>query len=302
MGFPKDRRIIFSYLTAGIFLLGVVCGCGKQEARVAAQGPDRIPVKVIKVKIQDMEKTLDYVGDIKSKEEVIVYSKVTGKIIQKVKEEGAAVKKGDVLAYVDRDEVGLTFQKAPVESPIAGTVGRMNVDLGTRVFLEMTPVALVVNMDDMKIDIRLPEKYTPKVVLGQDAQVAVDAYPEQEFHGAVTKIAPVLDLETRSALIEISVPNPGHLLKSGMFAKVRLTIEKQLKIPVILKEAILGRGADMFVFLVEDDKAVQQKVKVSMAQGPYMGISEGLKEGDRVVIMGQQKLTQGALVNPEEAE
>lgn len=302
MGFPMDRRANCCYLMAGIFLLGAVLGCGKPKARVTDQGADRIPVKVVKVKLQDMERTLDYVGDIKSKEEVVVYPKVTGKIVQKVKEEGVVVKKGETLAYIDRDEVGLTFQKAPVESPIAGVVGRMDVDLGTRVIADVTAVALVVNMDNMKIDIRLPEKYVSKVVLDQAAQVVVDAYPDQEFHGIVTKIAPVLDLETRSALIEISVPNHGHLLKSGMFAKARLTIEKQQKIPVILKEAILGRGADMFVFLVEGDKAIQQKVKVSMTQGPYVGISEGLKDGDRVVIMGQQKLTQGTAVNPEETE
>jgi len=279
-------------------------GCGRNERPQAqASGPEAIPVKVVAVALQDLDQVLEYVGDIRAQEEVIVYPRVGGKIVEKVKQEGEAVKKGEPIAYIDRDQVGLTFERAPIESPITGTVGRFYVDIGTNLITTtaLTPVALVVDMETMKIDTSLSEKYVPKVTLGQEARVSVDAYPAEEFSGQVTKISPVLDPETRSAPVEISVPNKDHRLKSGMFAKIKLTVEKWEKIPVVAKEAVLGAGGELFVYIVEDNKAVLKKVTVALQQGSLVGISEGLRENDRVVIMGQQRLTDGVPVQAEES-
>ncbi|MFA5260631.1 MAG: hypothetical protein WC450_05320, partial [Candidatus Omnitrophota bacterium] len=76
---------------------------------------ERIPVRVQKVRLKDIQKTLEYVGNVKAQAEVMIYPKVSGKIIEKVKEEGAEVNRGDIIAYIDRDEIGLKFEKAPVE-------------------------------------------------------------------------------------------------------------------------------------------------------------------------------------------
>ncbi|MDP2938407.1 MAG: efflux RND transporter periplasmic adaptor subunit, partial [Candidatus Omnitrophota bacterium] len=179
-----------------------------------------------------------------------------------------------------------------------GIVGRVYVDIGQSVTVQ-TPIALVVDMVKVKIDLDTPEKYLPRVSLEQKAQIGVDAYPEEEFSGRVTKISPVVDLTTRSAPIEITVDNPQHRLQSGMFAKVRLILQEHKNTPVILKEAIIGKEPNLYVYVVKDNKAILQKVNLGIRQGPYFEVREGLKEGDLVVIMGQQRLKDNVQVSVE---
>jgi len=284
-------------LLAILLITLTTAGCGKGAGRKEKEGT--IPVRVMKVKPSDLTKALEYVGNIEGQDEAIVYPKVTGKIIEKVKEDGSPIAKGEVIAYIDRDEVGLKFEKAPVESPLSGVVGRVYVDIGSSV-TPQTAVALVSDMDNAEINLDIPEVYIPKVSLGQEANITVDAYPNVKFTGKVTKISPVVDLATRTAPLEIMIENKDHRLQSGMFADVKLNIEEKKQVPVILKESVIGKEPDTYVYAVRDGKAVLTKVKLGIRQGPFYEVIEGLKEGDRVVIMGQQKLRDGSSVEAEE--
>jgi len=288
------RKYIILSLFIFVFFAG---GCKPRTDKPKVNGI--IPVKVVRIELKDLDDTIDYVGNIKAQDEAIVYPKVSGKIIEKVKEDGALVNKGDVIAYIDRDEVGLKFEKAPVETPIGGIVGRIDIDLGQNVSID-TPIALVVNMDKVKIDLDVPEKYLPKVSLGQEAKIKVDAYPDKEFLGKVTKFSPVVDLNTRTSPAEITIDNKDYLLKSGMFAKVNLVISKLTSVPVIPKEAVMGRDGYLYVFVIENNKSILKKITLGIRQGPFFEVKEGIKDGDYVVIMGQQRLYDGAQVSMEQ--
>ena len=292
-------KINYALSISFIFLVFVFSGC--EKVKEAETTKEAIPVKVSRIEFRDLNETIDYVGNIKAQNEAMVYPKVSGKIIEKVKEDGSAVNKGDVIAYIDRDEVGFKFEKAPVESPLGGIVGRISVDIGSNV-TPQTAIALVVDMRRVKIDLDIPEKYLPKISLNQDALISVDAYPAEEFNGKVSKISPVVDLSTRTAPIEIILDNSGYQLKSGMFAKVKLIIEQRKNIPVILKEAIMGKEPNLYVYLIENSRAILKKIVLGIRQGPYYEVKEGLKEGDLVVIMGQQKLYENAAVAMEAEE
>ncbi|MBU2222099.1 MAG: HlyD family efflux transporter periplasmic adaptor subunit, partial [Candidatus Omnitrophica bacterium] len=165
-------KFSLSFLLPALLFFLVLSGCFKKE-EIKVNPVQPIPVKVIKSELKDLNKVLEYVGDIKAQDEVMIYPKVTGKIIEKLKDEGVVVNKAEAIVYIDRDEVGLKFNKAPVESPIAGLVGRVYVDIGSNVSPQ-TPIALVVNMDKVKISLDIPEKYIPSVYLGQDALINVD--------------------------------------------------------------------------------------------------------------------------------
>ncbi len=284
------------YLPA-LFILLILAGCQPKTGQSKAE--EAMPVKVMKVQLQEINEILEYVGNIHAQEEAVIYPKVTGKIIEKVKEDGSAISKGQAIVYIDRDEVGLKFEKAPVESTLNGVVGRVYVDIGQNVSPQ-TAIAFVVDMDKMKIDLDVPEKYLSKVAIGQEARIYVDAYPEETFNGKVSKISPVVDLSTRSAPIEIMIGNPEHKLKSGMFARVNLLVNGHKRLPVILKEALIGKEPDVYVYTVENKKAALKKITLGLRQGPNYAVLEGLNEGDLVVIMGQQRLSQGAEVYTEE--
>jgi len=194
--------------------------------------------------------------------------------------------------------VGFKFEKAPVESPMSGIIGRVYVDIGTQVSPQ-TQVALAVHMDNVKIDLDIPEQYLPKISVGQTAQIFVQAYPGKEFIGKVSRISPVLDLETRTAPIEIIISNSDHALKSGMFAQVKLVIEERKDVPVIVKEAIMGKEPGLYVYAVNGNAAHQRNIKLGIRHGADYEVSEGLKEGDLVIVMGQQQLYDEAPVTIE---
>ena len=282
-----------------LLVITVIILAGCQQKAEIKNAAEVIPVRVLKIALGEIGETIDYIGNIKAQDEILLYPKVGGKIVEKLKEAGARVEKGEVIAYIDRDEVGLKFERAPVETPIAGVVGRIYVDIGANVTAQ-TPVALVVNMDKVKIDLAVPEKHLSRVSLGQQARIGVDAYPNDEFSGNVTKISPVVDKETRAAPIEILVDNQNHRLQSGMFAKVKLIISMHKGVPVILKEAIIGKEPETYVYIVKDNKAALSKIGLGVRQGAYYEVNEGIKEGDLVVVMGQQRLRDGVGVQVEE--
>lgn len=280
-----------------IFFFIFTTGCRQKEEKAKAN--NIIPVRVSVVRLETLSETIDYVGDIKAQDEAIVYPKVGGKIIEKVKTDGNSVNKGETIALIDRDEVGLKFEIAPVESPLSGIVGRVYVDIGQNVTAQ-TAVALVVNMDTARINLNIPEKYLHRISLNQEAKISVDAFPKDTFSGFVKKVSPVVDLTTRTAPVEITADNKDHRLSPGMFAKLSLVIQERKNIPAILKEAVMGHEPDLYVYIIENKKAVLKKVTLGIRQGPYYEVEEGLKEGDLVVIMGQQRLYEGAQVNIEE--
>ncbi len=260
---------------------------------------EKIPVRVMCVELRTLKRSLDYAGNIRAREEAQVYSKVPGKIMKKVRQEGARVSKGDIIAFVDRDEVGFNYEKAPVESPLAGLVGRMYVDLGASV-TPQTAIALVVDIEAVEIALDVPEKFIAQVNLGQAATLSVDAWPDEIFTGKLTKISPVMDVDTRTAPVTITIPNPGHRLKPGMFARVQLVLEERSNIPVIMKEAILGRDADSYVYVVSNGFACLRPVRMGLREGSDFEVSEGVSVGELVVIMGQQRLKDGVAVSTDE--
>lgn len=296
--FVPFGEALLCFALASLLAMTALTGCQKSEP-AKQEGPKVIPVKIARVQLRDIAEQLEYAGNIKAQEEVKVFPKVGGKIIEKLKKDNDPVTKGEPIAYIDRDEVGLKFEKAPVESPLTGTLGETYVDIGANVNSQ-TAVALVVDMDKVKIILDLPEKYLPKVFLSQPAVIKVDAYPGEEFKGVISNITPVVDTTTRTAPVEILIDNTGHRLNSGMFAKVILVIDERKAVPAVLKEALMGREPEIYVYTIANSKASLKKVVVGARQGPYAQITDGLKEGEAVVVMGQQRLKDGIDVAAEE--
>lgn len=285
------------YITPQIVILAAalaVTGCGKK----AEEKAESIPIRAMRVEPRTVSRTLDYASNIEAWDKAEVFPKVSGKILEKLKEDGAPVAKGEPIAYIDRDEVGFKFEKAPVESPLTGVIGRVYVDKGTNVTAQ-TAVALVVDIDRVKVHLDVPEKYLPQVVIGQTARVRVEAYPDEVFTGTVTRISPVVETETRTAPIEISIDNPGHRLKPGMFAGIQLVLEKRENVPSVIKEAIIGREPNAYVFVVNEGVAHLRDVTLGLRENDRIEVTKGLKAGDLVAVMGQERLRDGSAVSVE---
>jgi HlyD family secretion protein len=92
---------------------------------------------------------------------------------------------------------------------------------------------------------------------------------------------------TRTAVVEIELPNPQHLLKPGMFARVQITLGKKEDVILIPTHAIVEETGQKKVFLVQDGKAVSRMVESGATQDGWIEIKTGLAEGDSLIVAGQ---------------
>ncbi len=283
-----------------LLLTITVVGCGKKEISREKREPTML-VSVAEVTRRPMSETLSYVGDVKAQEEIVVYSKASGKLIENTVSEGDTIKKDDVLALIDRDETGFKFEKASVTSPIDGIVGRVYLDRGMYVrpsnnMSSGTPVAFIVDMNTVKVKINVTERELPGIKVGQDAQIIVDTYPDKSFAGRVDKISPVVDLASRTALTEIKIPNQGNQLRSGMFARVKLILSRRENVLVVPIKTIIHKDGKKTVFVVEENIAGLREVKTGLKNGELVEITSGLNEGEIIVVDGGYGLKNGARV------
>ena len=162
------------------------------------------------------------------------------------------------------------------------------------------PVVMVANIDTVKVLVNVSEKYLGRLKEKAEAEVKVDAYPDEVFLGKITRIAPLVDLATRTAEVEIEISNEEHRLKPGMFARVNIILEKKENALVVPIKAVLSENNRKFVFVVNGSIAHKKKVETGIYQRDSVEIVEGLKETNLVIIEGNYGLKDGAEVEINE--
>jgi RND family efflux transporter MFP subunit len=136
------------------------------------------------------------------------------------------------------DELKITLSNTIIPSPVDGFVGKRYLDPGAFVNPN-APVASVVDIRTVRLVANLVERDVKRVRAGTPATVEVDAFPGEQFTGKVSRVAPVFDPATRTAEMEIEVPNPGFRLKPGMYARVNLTVDTRANALTVPRNAIV---------------------------------------------------------------
>ena len=194
-----------------------------------------------------------------------------------------------------RDELRINLANTTVNSPVTGFVAKRLVDPGAYVTQNVTLLS-VVDISTVRLVVNLVERDLRKVTVGAGGSVSVDAYPGEQFTGRVARVAPVLDPATRTAEMEVEVPNPTGRLKPGMYARVRLLSSRKAGALVVPKTAVVDSQGRKGVFLVQQNQAVFRVVTVGLEEPTRVEVTTGLKEGERVVTTGASALRDGAQV------
>ena len=187
-----------------------------------------------------------------------------------------------------------------VYAPFDGTLGIRMVDLGS--YLNPgDPIVPLYMRDPIHVDYSLPEKFISRVFVGQEVEVNVAAYPGQKFSGKITAYDPVIDIRTRNIKIRATIKNAEGYLKPGMFATVSTVDAAQKSVIILPTTAVTYTpyGNTLFVINESSEGLVVQKeqVKIGEVKGEYVQITDGIKVGDRVVAVGQNKLRNGMKVS-----
>ena len=183
-------------------------------------------------------------------------------------------------------ELRINLQHTSVASPVDGYVGKRNVDPGAMVNTN-TAIASVVDISRLRLVVNVVEKDLRLVNAGDVADVEVDAFPGEKFAGRIARVAPVLDPATRTATMEVEIPNNDHKLKPGMYARINLTVEERKNTLVAPKNAVIDFENKRGVWMPNDQKRAAFVPVTLGIEGPLqIEILSGLKEGDRFVTTG----------------
>ena len=183
-------------------------------------------------------------------------------------------------------ELRINLQHTSVTSPVDGFVGKRSVDPGAMVNTN-TAIASVVDISRLKLVVNVVEKDLRMVTAGDVGIVEVDAYPGEKFNGRIARVAPVLDPATRTASIEIEIPNADYRLKPGMYARISLTVEERKNTLVAPKNAVIDFESKRGVWMPNDERRAQfVPVTLGIESPDQVEILGGLKEGDRFVTTG----------------
>jgi len=195
-----------------------------------------------------------------------------------IKAAQANVQRAQAEAEVARVEA----REATIVAPFNGVVSELFVGPGAIVG-PGSPLVTVIP-PNFEVIVQLPESQTGQVAVGQPVKLGVDAYPGQEFTGAIKAIAPAIDPRTRFLALRVEVADPGFKLKSGMFAQLAVSAPPRRGALLVPKEAFLARGSDSSVYQVVDGRARRQPVQAGVSDGQNVEILAGLAEGAEVVV------------------
>jgi membrane fusion protein, multidrug efflux system len=191
------------------------------------------------------------------------------------------------------DELKINLDNTVITSPVNGFVARRAVDPGAFVG-QNAPVVDVVDITRVRLVANVVEKDLDQLQAGDDTRVEVDAFPGEVFTGRIARVAPVLDPATRTASIEVEIPNPGFRLKPGMYARVTVTTDERKDALLVPSNAVVDLGGRRGVFLAAENNTVSfRPVTIGIEEDKQVEILEGVTEGDRVVTTGAAALRDG---------
>jgi len=175
-------------------------------------------------------------------------------------------------------------------------VGERFVDAGAMLRAN-DPIVSILDLNTVIAVIHIIERDYTEMRIGQEATVATDAYPGRRFTGRVARIAPLLKETSRQARVEVEIPNPGWVLKPGMFVRVELQFTERSRATLVPAAALTRRDGRQVVFTadLEAKKARLVPVTVGIINGERAEILSPPLEG-HVVTMGQHLLSDGAAI------
>lgn len=191
------------------------------------------------------------------------------------------------------------YEYGKITAPVDGVVANLNATVG-QVVAAGTTLMSVQDISEVYAIVNIEQKDLGKVAVGQAADVTVDTYAGQVFHGTLDSINPEAGSANRMFSTKIKLANPDGLLKAGMFVKAQLATGTAVQLITLPQAAVLQKQGLYYVFIADGDKALRKSVEIGEVNGDAIQIKSGLNAGERVVASNVNKLKNGDLIRCEE--
>lgn len=193
---------------------------------------------------------------------------------------------------------------ATIRAPFPGSIKTRDVHPGEYLRVQ-GPVMVLVRTDTLRARLAVPERWAGWVRDGANVDLQVEAFPNETFHGRVTRINPAVAQDSRTFEAEALLANPDGRLKPGFFVQASIPSEKQEKTIFLPEGAVNYRYGVYKVFLLNGNRVSEHQIRpagqTEDERGRRFEVAEGLKPGDRVAVAVAGDLRDGATVQ-EQAE
>ncbi len=212
------------------------------------------------------------------------------------------------VAQARLEQTKTLMKYSHVAAPFAGIVTQRFVDPGAFIpvpssgaVVQSAALLTVADFRTVRVQVAVPELEAVLVAKGQPVKFGVEALPGKSFTTTVSRISYALDESTRTMLVEADLPNPDLVLRPGMYATVKVGVEKKTEALLVPAEAVVMEKTNAFVFTAVDGKAKKNAVKLGFTDGTSTEIASGLGAQDRALIPGKATLADGQPITPKNA-
>ena len=200
------------------------------------------------------------------------------------------------------DQMKVQLAKAAIKAPFSGVVDEIITEEGNMVNPGQTPILRVVNLNDMYLDVEVPESYLTSVSKGKKAFVEFPILGET-VESSIRHAASFVDPANRTFKVQIAVPNNEKRIKPNLTARIRLNDYTSAE-AILIPQNVISENAegDQFVYLLntldekQEGEAVKRIIKTGRSSGNLIEVLEGLKPGDRIIIEGAKSVREGQTV------
>jgi membrane fusion protein (multidrug efflux system) len=182
-----------------------------------------------------------------------------------------------------------------IKAPFSGMVIERFVTAGEYVRVD-SPVVSLVDVDALRVELTVPEADVVSIKRGMGVDFHTAANDNgPAYHGTIRYIGPSVRAQTRDAIVEAAIENPGHDLRPGMFVTAKLALGEQ-SLPAVPASAVRADGNLRHVFTVTEGRLEDHLVQVDEARAGLVPVVNGIKSGDRVVVDVTAEMRDGAKV------
>ncbi|MEI6859440.1 MAG: efflux RND transporter periplasmic adaptor subunit [Shewanella sp.] len=198
-------------------------------------------------------------------------------------------------AIAKQDLANLQVEESMIRSPIEGVVATRFVKKGNMA-KEFDQLFYIVNQDELHGIVHLPEQQLQSLRLGQDAQVFANKHSQDTVHAKVLRISPIVDAQSGTFKVTLSIPNDDAKLKAGMFTRVELRYDTHINVITVPYNAVINQDNQFALYVIDGTNASRREVFLGYREADTVEIIAGIKAGELIVIRGQQNLKDQSLV------
>ncbi len=211
---------------------------------------------------------------------------------------------GAVLsARANLDTAKINLGYTSITSPIKGRIGLTNVTAGNVVGPDSGVLATIVSEDPIYVTFPVSQREFLRVT--NDAKSKLDnvgaslIFPDGATYAETGKVDFVdvkVDRATDTITLRAVFPNPDGVLRDGQLVRAQLASDKPKNAVVVPQSALLADKDGVYVFVVEDGKAAARRIKTGAEVGNDVAVTDGLSQGDMVIVQGLTNVRPGAPV------